>query len=49
MHGKNPYANKSKEELDEIIRKRTETNKNKSSIVLSIEFEHRSNATKMCW
>jgi hypothetical protein len=49
MFGKNPYANKSKEELDEIFRKRSKTNKNKSDIVLSIEFEHRSNATKMCW
>ena len=49
MYGKNPYANKSQEELDEIFRKRSETNKNKSKDILKQEKINRSNASKKCW
>lgn len=49
MFGKNPFENKSKEELDEIWNKRTETNKNKPTEVLIQESINRSNAAKKCW
>ena len=49
MYGKNPYANKTKEELDKIFKERTKRNKNKSKDILEQEKQNRSNAAKKCW
>lgn len=49
MHGKNPFANKTKDELNKIFNDRSERNKHKSKAILEKEKQNRSNAAKLCW
>jgi len=49
MYGKNPFANKTKEEIAKIFNNRSERNKHKSKDILEKEKQNRSNAAKKCW